>query len=99
MTTLIARLRADLNEACLPWVVVGLSDRPDPAKWNKPSVGWADIQAAQAALPTVAKRVAHVSAAGLPKNPDGIHLTTQAQLTLGPQLATAMRAVQKQGCD
>ncbi|MDC7677499.1 sialate O-acetylesterase [Asticcacaulis machinosus] len=98
MTTLIARMRQDIGNACLPWVIVGLSDRPDPLRWPKPTDGWAQVQAAQIEVASSIANVGFVSAAGLPKNADGIHLSTAAQLQLGPKLAAAMKLLRRQSC-
>lgn len=98
MTILIARMRQDLGNACLPWVIVGLSDRPDPARWPKPTDGWTTVQAAQVEVASSLADVGYVSAAGLPKNADGIHLSTAAQLQLGPKLAAAMKLLRRQSC-
>ncbi|ESQ79638.1 sialate O-acetylesterase [Asticcacaulis sp. YBE204] len=95
LTGLVTHVRTDLNDACLPWVIVGLADQPDPAKSNG-YTAWAEVQAQQKAF--TVNRVGYVSAAGLPKNNDDLHLTTEAQLILGVRLAAEMRKVQKRPC-
>ncbi|NQE60989.1 sialate O-acetylesterase [Caulobacter sp. RHG1] len=95
--TLVARFRADLGAKLLPIVIVQLADPPSPAiSAPKTYPGWAAIQAVQAGpLPTC---VAMVSAQGLPKKPDDLHLTTAAQRDLGPRLAQAMDKLRRAGC-
>jgi|GEM_PF-622980 len=98
MVTLVAQVRHDLGDTCLPWVIVGLSDQPDPQKWPRPTVGWAEVQAAQKALPAKIVRLGYVSAASLAHNGDDIHLNTASQLILGPQLAKEMQRVKSMPC-
>lgn len=95
--TLVARLRADLGRKRLPIVIVQLADPPSPAiSAPKSYPGWAAIQAVQAGpLPPC---VARVSAQGLPKKSDDLHLTTAAQRDLGPRLAAAMDGLRRAGC-
>lgn len=94
---LVARFRTDLGGKRLPIVIVQLADPPSPAiSAPKTYPGWAAIQAVQAGpLPAC---VAMVSAKGLPKKPDDLHLTTAAQRDLGPRLAQAMDGLRRAGC-
>lgn len=86
--------RRDVGAPKLPIVVVRISDKPrtDPARY--PS--WSAIQDQQARPPIPCTAI--VSAEGLPRNPDDLHLTTQAQRTLGPELAAAMARLIAKGC-
>ncbi|MDC7683461.1 sialate O-acetylesterase [Asticcacaulis sp. BYS171W] len=95
LTNLITQVRADLEDACLPWVIVGLADQPDPTK-SSGYTAWPEVQAQQKALKL--NRVGYVTAADLPKNSDDLHLTTGAQLVLGPKLAREMQRVQQTKC-
>lgn len=87
-------LRGDLKVADLPIVIVQLADRPRPNATRYPA--WDVIQAQQSRPPLAC--TATVSAKGLPRNPDDLHLTTAAQRKLGPKLAKAMARLIKQGC-
>lgn len=98
MIALVESLRSDIGQQCLPWVIVGLADRPDPLKWPRPTEAWGNLQLAQKELPKKIVRVGYVSAAGLDRNSDDIHLTTEAQSKLGPRLAAKMRRLQKTSC-
>jgi hypothetical protein len=98
MAVLVDRVRIDLKAPCLNWVIVGLSDKPDPLIQTKLVPGWEKIQALQASLPQQIAHLAHVSAVGLPKNPDTLHLSTAAQLRLGQKLAEAMAGLQAKAC-
>lgn len=95
--TLVASFRTDLRGSRLPIVIVQLADPPSPAiSAPKTYPGWAAIQAVQAGpLPAC---VAMVSAKGLPKKPDDLHLTTAAQRDLGLRLAQAMETLRRAGC-
>lgn len=95
--TLVARFRQDLGDKRLPIVIVQLADMPSPAiSAPKTYPAWAEIQAVQAGpLPAC---VAMVSAKGLPKKSDDLHLTTAAQRDLGARLARAMDGLRHQGC-
>lgn len=95
--TLVAAFRADLQGKRLPIVIVQLADMPSPAiSAPKTYPSWSAIQAAQAGpLPAC---VAMVSAQGLPKKPDDLHLTTAGQRVVGERLAEAMRGLLQNGC-
>jgi len=86
--------RRDLSAPKLPIVLVQISDQPrtDPGRF--PSWYVVQDQQSRPALPCTAI----VSAKGLPRNPDDLHLTTQAQRTLGPRLAAAMARLIAKGC-
>lgn len=91
---LVATWRRDLAAPTLPVVVVQLADKP---RVNAERfAGWASIQRQQDQLTVACARV--VTARGLSRNADDLHLTTDAQRTLGPRLAEAMLALQTQGC-
>lgn len=93
---LVASLRHDLGGERVPIVLVQLADAPAQNEGSKPYPSWAAIQAAQAA--PVDACVAMVSAKGLGKREDDLHLTTAAQRVLGARLAEAMRRLQDRGC-
>lgn len=86
--------RADLNMADLPIVIVQLADHPRSNAARYPA--WDVIQAQQSRPPLPC--TATVSAKGLPRNPDDLHLTTAAQRKLGPKLAKATAKLIKQRC-
>jgi hypothetical protein len=90
--TMIAALRHDLAAPRLPLVIVGIADRPPTEEPGKRPY-WAQVQAAQASLRLPCAQT--VSAAGLPLEPDGLHLTTSGQRRLGAALARAMARLRK----
>jgi hypothetical protein len=94
---LVARLRLDLGSDRLPVVLVQLADPPSPevsAPRTYPS--WPAIQEAQAGpLPPC---VDMVSAKGLPRQADELHLTTDAQRLIGGRLAVVMDGLRRRGC-
>jgi hypothetical protein len=94
---LVSRFRDDLGQRRVPIVIVQLADMPSPAiSAPKTYPSWAAIQAVQAGpLPAC---VAMVSAQGLPKKPDDLHLTTAGQRVLGARLAKAMDDLRRKGC-
>lgn len=79
--------REALGLKVLPIIVVGLADPPVVGPYAGRYPGWPTIQAAQARLHEPGLAV--VSAAGLPKNADDLHLSTTGQQTLGLRLAAA----------
>jgi len=86
--------RRDLKAPRLPIVMVQLADRPDVNTARFP--GWAAIQEQQAQ--PFGRCTAMVSAKGLARNADGLHLATDAQRVLGPRLAEAMVGLRQKGC-
>lgn len=90
--TMIASFRLALGRPDLPLVVVGLGDPPRTGKYATRFPIWRPVQTAQAQLhlPTQA----YVSAAGLPRNPDELHLTTASQIRLGAALANAIETLE-----
>ncbi|WP_380787064.1 sialate O-acetylesterase [Sphingomonas sp. R86521] len=86
--------RNDLAAPKLPIVIVQIADRPRTDSDRYPS--WTAIQDQQVRPPLPC--TAMVSAKGLPRNPDDLHLTTHAQRTLGPRLAAAMARLIAEGC-
>jgi hypothetical protein len=93
---LIASFRRDLGAARLPVVFVQLADAPAVEAGAEPYPSWTAIQAAQAE--PFDPCVAMVSARGLPKREDDLHLATAAQRALGVKLAEAMRGLKDRGC-
>ncbi|MCU6454111.1 sialate O-acetylesterase [Sphingomonas sp. A2-49] len=91
---LVAALRQDLAAPRLPVVFVRIADRPTINADRYPY--WTMVQDRQAsvALPCVAM----VSAGGLTRNPDDLHLDTGAQRRLGARIAEAMIRLQRRGC-
>ncbi|KAJ8526492.1 hypothetical protein K7X08_028969 [Anisodus acutangulus] len=79
----IQDLRTDLNSPLLPLLMVVLHV---PRPWFKGK--FADI-VRQAQIEVELPNVVKVDAKGLPLNPDGIHLTTAAQIRVGNMLADA----------
>jgi hypothetical protein len=86
--------RRDVDAPRLPIVVVQLADQPREGDARYP--GWASIREQQAR--PLGPCIAMVSAGGLPRNPDDLHLSTGAQRLLGVRLADAMAALRKAGC-
>ena len=80
--------RRDLGEPGLPLVVVGLGDRPLTGPYAQRFAAWATVQTGQFSLRMESQ--AYVSAAGLPRNADKLHLSTDGQIILGHRLAVAM---------
>lgn len=93
---LVASLRRDLADERLPIVIVQLADAPAQKAGGRPYPSWAAIQSMQAGDVPVC--VAMVSAKGLSKRDDDLHLDTAAQRILGSRLADAMRELQDRGC-
>ncbi|GAA0673162.1 hypothetical protein FHT00_001595 [Sphingomonas insulae] len=91
---IVAAFRNDWNAPRLPIVFVQIADRPRIGADRYPD--WTVVQAEQArvSLPCVAM----VSTRTLRRNPDDLHLTTDAQRILGLRLAKAMATLQRQGC-
>jgi hypothetical protein len=94
--TLVASFRRDLGATRLPIVLVQLADPPAQKEGAKPYPSWAAIQAAQSQ--PLDACVAMVSAKGLSKRDDDLHLDTAAQRVLGVRLAKAMQDLQDKGC-
>jgi hypothetical protein len=96
MEGLVESFRRDLGSERLPIVLVQLADAPAQKEGAKPYPSWAAIQDAQA-RPFDAC-VAMVSARGLSKRDDDLHLTTASQRVLGVKLAKAMQGLRDKGC-
>ncbi len=86
--------RRDLAAPNLPIVFVQIADTPRANSGRYSS--WHVVQDQQSRPPLPCTAI--VSARGLPRNPDDLHLTTQAQRTLGPRLAAAMARLIAKGC-
>lgn len=91
-SAMISSFRHDLGQPGLPLVVVGLGDRPMTGRYADRFKAWSTVQVAQARLRL--PRQAFVSAAGLSRNDDQLHLSMEGQAILGPRLAGAMVALQ-----
>lgn len=87
-TEMIGRFRADLSAPDLPVAVVGLGDQPVSGKYGGQFPAWTTIQESQKRLDL--GRQVYMSAEGLPRNPDELHLTTESQVRLGQALARVM---------
>lgn len=85
---LVAAFRHDLARASLPVVFVRIADRPERDNGAAKYPSWQLIQDQQAR--TSIRCAASVSASGLGRREDELHLTTAAQRELGPRLATVM---------
>lgn len=94
---IVKALRHDLRSPHLPVVLVELADAPSRADQEGPFVAWTDVQRAQRAVRLRCTKL--VSARGLARNADDLHLTTDAQRRLGPALSQAMAALANQGCN
>lgn len=77
--------RRDLNLPGLPVVMVAIGDRPTDGAYGKRFPEWREMQRVQ--LSVKGRCIAVVPAAGLPRNVDGLHLSTAAQIKLGFMLA------------
>jgi hypothetical protein len=87
-TEMIIQFRSDLGKPDLPVAVVGLGDQPQSGKYAGQFPAWSTVRDSQERL-----RLDHqvyVSAAGLPRNPDELHLNTDSQVRLGQALAKVM---------
>ena len=85
---LVAAFREDLASPSLPVVFVRIADRPERNNGAAKYPNWQTIQDQQAQ--TTMKCATSVSASGLGRREDELHLTTAAQRELGPRLAAAM---------
>lgn len=81
---MVDALRTRLDRSDLPMIVIGIGDRVVPPDQVR-APGWNIVQQAQADL--TGPNLFVLSAAGLPLKPDGLHLSTASQLTLGQRLA------------
>jgi hypothetical protein len=81
----IIQFRGDLGLPNLPLAVVGLGDQPRTGKYAGQFPAWSTVQDSQKRLRL--SRQVYVSAAGLPRNPDELHLNTASQVRLGEMLA------------
>jgi hypothetical protein len=86
-TRVVQSFRADIGSADLRVMVVGLADPPLTGSFAGRYPGWTTVQAAQRSL--ALPNHVHVSAAGLAKNSDGLHLSTAGQLALARRMAEA----------
>ncbi len=93
---LAGAFRRDLDAPKLPIVFVQIADRVLPKEVAQSNPAWETVQAVQADVRLPCTKM--VKAAGLPLAKDDLHLTTAAQRRLGPQMATAMLALQRNGC-
>jgi hypothetical protein len=93
---LVSSIRHDLGAPRLPIVFVQLADAPAQKEGARPYPSWTAIQDAQAK--PLDACVAMVSAKGLGKREDDLHLTTASQRVLGARLAKAMHDLQTGGC-
>lgn len=93
-TDLVAAFRRDLGEPALPLVFVQIANQPARPEDAGHYPGWAAVQQAQAQISLPCTGM--VSAAGLSRNPDQMHLDTAAQRSLGVSLAEAMASLQAQ---
>lgn len=87
-TQMIVQFRSDLGKPDLPLAVVGLGDQPQAGKYAGQFPAWSTVQESQKRLRL--NHQVHVSAAGLPRNPDDLHLNTDSQVRLGKMLAEVM---------
>jgi hypothetical protein len=83
----VESFRADIGAPALSVLVVGLGDPPVAGQYAGRFPAWSVVQRAQANLPL--SNHIHVSAAGLPMNPDQLHLSTAGQIALGRRMAAA----------
>jgi hypothetical protein len=93
---LAAAFRRDLGASRLPIVFVQLADPPARPDRAARYPGWSTVQAQQAGLRM--QCMSMVTARGLERLEDELHLTTAAQRKLGTRLAAAMDRLIRQGC-
>lgn len=91
---MLCALRTGLGRPDLPVVTVVIGDRPDTGPYAGRYPAWSLVQHQQGQLRL--SDHATVSAAGLPRNPDQLHLSTAAQRTLGKRLARGLDRAEKQ---
>jgi len=91
---LVTSFRRDLGNPRLPVVFVQIAERPT----RKPdrNLSWNIVQGQQAEFTLGC--TAMVSAVGLARNPDELHLSTTGQRELGASLAAAMQRLIEDGC-
>jgi hypothetical protein len=82
---LINQFRSDLNAKALHVLLIGLGDQPQVGRYADQFPHWKLVQDAQSNF--VMSNVRYVSAAGLPKLDDDLHLSTQGQIELGQNAA------------
>lgn len=84
---LIAAVRADLGKPDLPVLMVSIGDWPVNGPYAARFPAWRELQAAQDAFS--APGVTVIAAAGLDRNDDELHLSTDGAIELGRKLAHA----------
>jgi hypothetical protein len=84
---MLSAFREAMAQPNLPVIVVSLGDPPEIGEYAGRYPHWEAVRAAQDALRLNHVRV--VPARGLPRNSDGLHLSTAGQLALGRRLAEA----------
>lgn len=94
--SLMMRFRRDLKNPKLPVTYVQISDPPLKSPNAAQFVAWGVVQKGQQ-VPTV-PCASMISAIGLQRNPDDLHLTAASQGVLGGKLAVAMTALRARGC-
>nr|WP_321440551.1 sialate O-acetylesterase [uncultured Hyphomonas sp.] len=85
--TIVADLRTDLADNDLPFVMISIGDRPEKGRFAERFPAWGALQTAQDAFQ--ADTVIVVPAAGLGRNDDQLHLSTDGLLELGQRIADA----------
>ncbi len=83
--TLMTALRTDLAVPKLPVLVVGIADPPRVGRFADQFPFWAIVQREQANLTD--KNMFYVSAVGLEKLDDDLHLSTKGQIELAKRMA------------
>lgn len=94
---LVGRFRRDTHHSTLPVVFVQIGDLGRRLQDDPRTAMWSRMQKAQAGVNI--DDATMVSAMGLPLRPDGIHLSTKAQLALGAAAAVAMENLFNPGED
>ncbi len=90
---MVHQLRQDLGQPRLPVIAVAIGDRPTEGSYGARFPAWAAMQRAQRAIR--GRCLAVVSGAGLPRNADGLHVSTRGQVALGAKLATAWMKIER----
>jgi hypothetical protein len=86
-TRVVQSFRTDIGAPDARVLVVGLSDMPTTGQYAGRYPAWTAVQDAQRTLPLAG--AVHVTAMGLPKNSDQLHLSTAGQIALGRRMADA----------
>ena len=83
--TLVTAFRTDLAVTVLPVLMIGIADQPKVGRFADQFPFWSIVQHEQAKM--TGKNMHYVSAVGLEKLDDDLHLTTNGQIDLARRMA------------